>query len=107
VLFWCPIGASNAQDAPIATAIRKLSGFTPKVAAIPMAIGQRTAAVAAVFITSDRQRHRSKKINASGGDIWARKMGKRQRISTTGTLQARIIAVVVDPITRLRIRLCP
>jgi hypothetical protein len=32
---------------------------------------------------------------------------KRQRISTTGTLQARIIAVVVDPITRLRIRLCP
>ena len=30
-----------------------------------------------------------------------------QRNSTTGTLQARIVAVVVEPMKRLRMRECP
>ena len=54
MLFWCPIGVRKAQDAPIATAIKKLSGFTPSVAAMPRAIGHKIAAVAALFMTSDR-----------------------------------------------------
>src|SRR6056297_624915 len=48
------MGVRKAQDAPIATAMRKESGLTPSAEAVPMAIGHITAAVAALFIRSDR-----------------------------------------------------
>lgn len=50
--FRCPIGVGKAQEAPIATAIGKLSASTPSAAALPRAIGHITAAVAALFMTS-------------------------------------------------------
>ena len=38
----------------MATAIRKASALTPRALAVPMAMGHITAAVAALFIRSDR-----------------------------------------------------
>ena len=49
MLFWCPIGVRKAQDAPIATAIRKGSAATPSWLAVPMATGHITAAVPALL----------------------------------------------------------
>ena len=54
VLFWCPMGVRKAQEAPTATAMRKGSELTPSHPAVPMAMGHMTAAVAALFMRSER-----------------------------------------------------
>ncbi|MNT44817.1 hypothetical protein D3C72_1813590 [compost metagenome] len=48
------MGVRNEQDAPIATAISSASGLTPSWLAALKAIGHITAAVAALFMTSER-----------------------------------------------------
>ncbi len=53
MLFWWPIGVRKAQEAPTATAIRKLSGLTARRSAMPTEIGAMTTAVAALFMMSD------------------------------------------------------
>src|SRR5680860_1906826 len=54
VLFLWAIGVMKAQEAAIATAIRKASEFTLSLSAISMAIGAPITAVAVLFKTSDR-----------------------------------------------------
>lgn len=54
---------------------------------------------AAVTGRSDGPRHRGAAVPPAAPAA--------QRISRIGTLQGRIISVVVDPSMRLRIRLCP
>ncbi len=40
-MHWCPMGVRKAQDAPTATDIRKVSGFSPIALAIPTAMDSR------------------------------------------------------------------
>ena len=47
------MGVKKAQEAPIATAIKNVSGFKPSVVAMLYAIGAIRIAVAALFNTSD------------------------------------------------------
>ena len=54
VLFLCPIGVKNAQDAATATPIKNGSGLTPSRPAISTAIGAAMTAVAVLFMTSDK-----------------------------------------------------
>ena len=53
VLFLCPIGVKNAQDAATATHIKNGSAFTPRLSAMSIAIGAAITAVAVLFMTSD------------------------------------------------------
>ena len=48
------MGVRNAQDAPIATAMRKGSDFTASCVAVLSAIGHIMAAVAALLMKLDR-----------------------------------------------------
>ena len=54
MLFLCPMGVRNAQDAPTATAIRNGSGLTPSLLAMSTAMGAEITAVAVLLSTSDR-----------------------------------------------------
>ena len=48
------MGVRNEQEAPIATAISRVSGLTPSWLAALKAMGHITAAVAALFMKSER-----------------------------------------------------
>ena len=53
VLDWCPIGDRNADDAPMAAAIRNGSGEAPRVSATPVPMGAMRITAAALLITAD------------------------------------------------------